>query len=344
MSEALPALPDPREILNLDQIQAAAAAVVERSWTAPADWASEALDQALALEGYLRRKGLQEPAQIAARHLERRIGELLGPAQRGVPGQLVVANSIANEIAKDDRYGFRQIAEWWSLVEPHLPCSRARALRLIREHVTNEAIKAADELPPDPPEIAEGDFEEVLDGVIEVDRIITDPPYERSAIPLYEKLSRWAADHLREGGTCVVMTGQSWLPEVMAAMGAHLSYHWMAAYLTPGGQAVQMFARKTNTFWKPLLIYSKGAADIDWFGDVASSDVNDNDKRLHKWGQSESGMADIVKRFSRPDELVVDPFAGAGTTGVVCARLGRRFIGAEIDPDYFRTAESRLGA
>ena len=39
---------------------------------------------------------------------------------------------------------------------------------------------------------------------------------------------------------------------------------------------------------------------------------------------------------------VLDPFMGSGTTGVACAKLGRKFIGIEIDPDYFEIACRRI--
>ena len=42
---------------------------------------------------------------------------------------------------------------------------------------------------------------------------------------------------------------------------------------------------------------------------------------------------------SRPDDLVLDPFCGTGTTGAVAQRLGRRFIGFERDADYAAAAE-----
>jgi DNA modification methylase len=41
---------------------------------------------------------------------------------------------------------------------------------------------------------------------------------------------------------------------------------------------------------------------------------------------------------------VLDPYAGSGTTGVACVKLGRRFIGIEIEPRYFDIACRRIEA
>jgi DNA modification methylase len=43
-----------------------------------------------------------------------------------------------------------------------------------------------------------------------------------------------------------------------------------------------------------------------------------------------------------PGDTVLDPFMGGGATGVACARLGRRFIGIEIEPRYFDIARRRI--
>tara|TARA_R110000772_G_scaffold216297_1_gene326815 strand:- start:21 stop:626 length:606 start_codon:yes stop_codon:yes gene_type:complete len=44
-----------------------------------------------------------------------------------------------------------------------------------------------------------------------------------------------------------------------------------------------------------------------------------------------------------PDcETILDPFMGSGTTGVACAKLGRKFIGIELDEDYFNIACERI--
>lgn len=45
---------------------------------------------------------------------------------------------------------------------------------------------------------------------------------------------------------------------------------------------------------------------------------------------------------SRPGDLILDPFAGSGTVGVVAQKLGRSFIGIELNPEYVKLAESRL--
>lgn len=45
---------------------------------------------------------------------------------------------------------------------------------------------------------------------------------------------------------------------------------------------------------------------------------------------------------SKPGDTVLDPFNGAGTTGVVCAKLGRNYIGTELNPEYVAMAEKRI--
>jgi len=136
-----------------------------------------------------------------------------------------------------------------------------------------------------------------------------------------------------------VMTGQSYLPEVMLRLCEHLAYRWTLAYMTPGGQAVQQWQAKVNTSWKPVLLFGEAAS---WIGDVATSRANDNDKRFHEWGQSESGMADLVERLSKPGQLVCDPFLGGGTTAVVSLALGRTFVGCDVDQVCIDEARRRI--
>lgn len=53
-------------------------------------------------------------------------------------------------------------------------------------------------------------------------------------------------------------------------------------------------------------------------------------------------MLALVEHFTRVGDLVLDPFAGSGTTGVACKQLGRSFLGFEISPEYFAIAQRRL--
>lgn len=50
----------------------------------------------------------------------------------------------------------------------------------------------------------------------------------------------------------------------------------------------------------------------------------------------------LVRASSRSGDLVLDPFAGSGTTGIACKRLGRRFIGWEREERYWRIAVKRI--
>jgi DNA modification methylase len=94
--------------------------------------------------------------------------------------------------------------------------------------------------------------------------------------------------------------------------------------------------------------YRSGA----WFGD-------DDPKRCNVWTHDsyrhgQPGKVDhptqkpvvlmerLVKSIVPPEGLCMDGFMGSGTTGVACVRLGRRFIGIEIDPDYFAIAKHRI--
>ena len=144
------------------------------------------------------------------------------------------------------------------------------------------------------------------------DVIVTDPPYPKEFLYLYDLLAVKARELLKPGGSLITMVGQSYLPEIMSKLGTTLQYQWTISYLTPGGQSAQLWDRKVNTFWKPVLWYVNGEYSGRWIGDVSKSAVNDNDKRFHHWGQSESGMADLIRRFTKAGDVILDPFMGAG--------------------------------
>jgi modification methylase len=67
-------------------------------------------------------------------------------------------------------------------------------------------------------------------------------------------------------------------------------------------------------------------------------------KKLHPTQKPEALLARVILSASRPDDLVLDPFSGTGTTGAVAKRLGRRFIGVERDASYAAAARERIAA
>ena len=67
-------------------------------------------------------------------------------------------------------------------------------------------------------------------------------------------------------------------------------------------------------------------------------------KKLHPTQKPEALLARVILSSSRPDDLVLDPFCGTGTTGAVAKHLGRRFIGIERETRYAEAAEKRIAA
>lgn len=72
--------------------------------------------------------------------------------------------------------------------------------------------------------------------------------------------------------------------------------------------------------------------------------INLKDKK--RWGHPTIKPLQIVENLIVNSTLmggvILDPFMGSGTTGVAALKNGRRFIGMEINEDYFRTAERRI--
>ena len=68
----------------------------------------------------------------------------------------------------------------------------------------------------------------------------------------------------------------------------------------------------------------------------------DNTQRIHPTLKPLALMEWLVKTYTNEGDLVLDPFMGAGTTGVACAIHGRRFIGIEKEPEFFEKAIKRI--
>lgn len=62
----------------------------------------------------------------------------------------------------------------------------------------------------------------------------------------------------------------------------------------------------------------------------------------HPTQKPETLVAKVILASSKPNDVVFDPFLGSGTTSVVAKKLGRRYVGIEIDEHYCCLTEKRL--
>jgi len=188
-------------------------------------------------------------------------------------------------------------------------------------------------------ELIEGDFRKAEVDNESAQAIITDPPYPEKYLELYDGLKEFAARVLVPGGSLIALVGQAHLPEIFTRLQSSLNYQWTLAMTLPGPRAM-MYQRKVNVGWKPILWFVKGKYDAQAISDLISNDNMEKD--IFDWQQGIGGFVKLVKDFTRPDDLVIDPFCGTGTTGIASVSSGRRFIGIDNDPARIANAKVRL--
>lgn len=230
-----------------------------------------------------------------------------------------------------------------------------RAERVARERLAEQrrAEPVAPTTEVDDVTIVYGDFRDSLDTYDLIGGVVvTDPPYPREFLNEWQDMAQaaleWGCDSL------VAMCGQAILPDALNLIGrawepardeyideAQWVYRWCGAYMT-SGPATRIWNANVGSSWKPILVFDRGEARDFLITDVFRS--TGDDKRHHRWGQNEAGIAAVVEAFTKPGDLVVDPFLGGGTTAVVCRDLGRRFVGCDIDAAAVAATRERLAA
>jgi 16S rRNA G966 N2-methylase RsmD len=185
-----------------------------------------------------------------------------------------------------------------------------------------------------------GDFEAVFSDIPDgsVDCIITDPPYPIEFIECWTKLSRFAKRVLKPNGFCIAYSGQANLPEVIKRMQENLCYYWTFAVYHEGQtqivNGVNLMCR-----WKPVLVFQNGKKKIEnTIQDYFVSEARE--KTLHEWQQNKSGVAYLIDMFTKPNDLIIEPFAGSGTTIKVALAKKRRIKAAEIDETTYNIAKA----
>ena len=90
--------------------------------------------------------------------------------------------------------------------------------------------------------------------------------------------------------------------------------------------------------------WNGGGTHAVWSYPIVLDRAHAGSERVHTTQKPLDLMLRLVELFTDPGEIILDPFAGSGTTGVACLRLGRRFIGIEKDARYAAIARERLAA
>jgi 16S rRNA G966 N2-methylase RsmD len=193
-----------------------------------------------------------------------------------------------------------------------------------------------------------GDMEEQSKELPEssIDLIITDPPYDKRSIPLYRSLAILASRVLKEGSILATYVSNYVLPEIFDQMlvNTGIKYWWTFAVKHGGGHQL-IYPRNVFVEWKPFVWFIKGEKPRDGLlmkniGDLIES--QSPDKSLHDWAQSPIEAQFVIENLTVENQIVLDPFMGAGTFGLAALRLKRQFIGIEIDPQRFELAKAAI--
>jgi DNA modification methylase len=64
--------------------------------------------------------------------------------------------------------------------------------------------------------------------------------------------------------------------------------------------------------------------------------------KLHPTQKPIAPLAPLVRSFTLPGELMLDPFAGSGSSSAAALLTGRKYIGIELDSEYFSQVSARL--
>ena len=82
----------------------------------------------------------------------------------------------------------------------------------------------------------------------------------------------------------------------------------------------------------------------DWYIPICSGGerIKKDGVKVHSTQKPESLLYRIILSTSNPDDIVLDPFMGSGTTGAVAKKLGRNFIGIEKEYKYIKVAKERI--
>ena len=203
-----------------------------------------------------------------------------------------------------------------------------------------------------------GDCLEILPTLPKVDAVVTDPPYGINGGRGGSSIERGRGNY--EGAFTAADDTPEYISAVVLKALAHCRWIARSVILTPGNKNFMLYPQPDGfgCLYQPA---GGGAQRWGWidsqpvfyYGEsplqgrqlfpcsfmVTKHDECDNG---HPCPKPLSVMKKLVEKASGPDEVVLDPFMGSGTTGVACLWAGRKFIGIEIEEKYYNIAVERI--
>lgn len=173
--------------------------------------------------------------------------------------------------------------------------------------------------------------------------LLTDPPYGISMETDYGRATKFSSGGRGRnydpvhGDTEAFDPGTLLHYERAVLFGANHYHH----LLPPGGRWLVWYKRDGVLSAGELAWHNCGGRPVEVF-DYGIKRTKTTDGVLHPTQKPASIMRWIVEKWTKPGDLVLDPFMGSGPVAQACADLGRRYVGVEIVEDYCRTAVDRL--
>lgn len=111
-----------------------------------------------------------------------------------------------------------------------------------------------------------------------------------------------------------------------------------------GGGGIGDLKHSLSTDYEICIVAHKGKCKIRGkrIGSVWSYKKVNPSKMVHATEKPVNLLSDLMLKFSDSGCVVFDPFMGSGSTGLACVNTNRKFIGIELDKNYFDIAENRL--
>ncbi len=206
-----------------------------------------------------------------------------------------------------------------------------------------------------------GDCLDVIPTLSMPDVVITDPPYGMRLDAGYRNSKANPKKHVKasRGYANVAGDHEDFDPTaILAALSSVREQLWFGAdyyrdRLPSGGswfvwdkragiEGVKYSSAEFELCWSRHAHHRK-ILRHRWFG-LCGTETQDVRERVHPTQKPLELMLECVALASKPGDVVLDAFAGSGTTGVACLRLGRGFVGIEREREYFDLAVERLRA